>query len=337
MNGQDSQYHSIPVSVQPTEPDKPKLLDQVRTVMRTRNYSPRTIKTYVQWIKRFILFHNKNHPLNMGKEEVRAFLTFLAVDKNVAPSTQNQALQALLFLYRDVLETPMGWIDDIPRPRRAPHLPVVFSRREIGEILDRTQGIYWLILSLIYGSGLRLSECLRLRIKDVDFDYRQIIVRDGKGQKDRVTIMPDSLVTPLRNRIANIKTTHEQDIAQGYGATVLPFALVTKYPNASREFGWQYVFTAKGYVEDKDAGINRRYHIHNSSVQKAFKKALREAEIPKHGSVHSLRHSFATHLLEDGYDIRTIQELLGHQSVKTTMIYTHVMHKGGMGVRSPLD
>ncbi len=217
------------------------------------------------------------------------------------------------------------------------HLPVVFFRREISEILGRTKGAYRLILSLTYGAGLRLSECLRLRIKDIDFDYRQIVVRDGKGQKDRVSILPDSLVSPLKDHLANIKSIHERDLAQGYGAAVLPYASDAKYPNAARELGWQYVFMAKGYIEENVSGIKRRYHIHNSSVQKVFKKAMREAEIPKHGSVHSLRHSFATHLLEDGHDIRTIQELLGHKSVQTTMIYTHVMNKGGMGVRSPLD
>ncbi|MFB0515493.1 MAG: integron integrase [Candidatus Neomarinimicrobiota bacterium] len=326
MDGKNSEYHT-----------KPKLLEQVKWSMRTSNYSPRTITTYVQWIKRFILFSNKIHPAELCREEIRGFLTYLAVERNVSPSTQHQALQALLFLYRDVLESPAGWIDNIQRPRRSPHLPVVFSRREVSEILGHTQGIYRLLLSLTYGAGLRLSECLRLRIKDIDFDYRQIVVRDGKGQKDRVSILPDSLVSPLKEHLANIKAIHERDLAQGNGATVLPYALAAKYANAARELGWQYVFMAKGSIEENASGIKRRYHIHNSSVQKVFKKALREAEIPKHGSVHSLRHSFATHLLEDGYDIRTIQELLGHKSVQTTMIYTHVMHKGGMGVRSPLD
>lgn len=273
----------------------------------------------------------------MGKTEIRDYLVHLAVERKVSPSTQNQALQALLFLYRDVFKSSVGWIDDIPRPHRPQHLPVVFSRREVNAILGHTRGVHRLVLSLIYGAGLRLSEGLRLRVKDIDFDYRQVIVRDGKGQKDRVSILPVSLVGPLQDHLTGIKSMHERDLAQGQGATTLPYALAAKYPTAQKEWAWQYVFMAKGYVEDGATSLKLRYHIHHSTVQKAFKTALRAAGIPKHGSVHSLRHSFATHLLEDGYNIRTIQELLGHKSVQTTMIYTHVMHKGGMGVRSPLD
>lgn len=306
-------------------------------VMRTRNYSPRTIKTYVQWMKRYILFHNKTHPEKMGEKEIGLFLMYLAVKKNVSPSTQNQALQAILFLYKDVLEKKVGWIKNIKRPKRRPHLPVVFSRREVNEILARTKGVYWLILSLIYGSGLRLSECLRLRIKDVDFDYKQVLVRDGKGMKDRITILPNTLIAPLKEQMKKIEMIHTTDLKNGFGAAVLPYALGKKYPHAEKALGWQYLFMANGFVSEKNDSVKRRYHIHNSSVQKAFKKALQDSGIVKMGSVHSLRHSFATHLLENGYDIRTIQELLGHKSVKTTMIYTHVMNQGVMEVRSPLD
>lgn len=326
MNKQNSKYHS-----------RPKLLESVKQVMRTKNYSPRTIKTYRQWIKRFILFHDKKHPKYLQENDVVNFLTYLAVELNVSPSTQNQALQAILFLYKNIVKKGIGWIKNFPRAKRSLHIPTVFSKKEVQTLLSYTNGIINIILSLMYGSGMRLSECLRLRIKDIDFDYKQIILRDGKGSKDRVTLLPQSLIPIILKQIERVKQIHQKDIEKGFGETVLPFALKRKYPNAAKEFSWQYVFIAKGYVFDEDTQKYRRYHIHNSTVQRAFKSALKQTKIMKHASTHTLRHSFATHLLEDGYDIRTVQELLGHKDVRTTMIYTHVMNKGGFGVRSPLD
>lgn len=325
MKSENSKYHS-----------KPKLLEQIKWIMRTKNYSPRTIKTYTQWIKRFILFNNKNHPKYLNQKEISNFITYLAVEKNVSPSTQNQALQSILFLYKNVIKKEIRWIN-IPRAKRSNHIPVVFSKNEVQEILNNVKGVFKLILSLMYGSGLRLSECLRLRVKDIDFEYKQIIVRDGKGQKDRVTLLSESLIDELKKQIGKVNVIHKKDIEKGRGETVLPFALERKYPNAGKEFSWQYIFIAKGYIRNSGSKHKQRYHIHNSTVQKVFKKVLREAKIYKAASTHSLRHSFATHLLENGYDIRTIQELLGHKDVRTTMIYTHVMNKGGFGVRSPLD
>ena len=326
MTGKYSKYHS-----------KPKLLYQVSRLMQRRNYSPRTINTYTRWIKRFIIHNNKTHPLKLGEKQVSEFLTFLAVERKVSPSTQNQALQSILFLYAQVLQEPTGWIDDFQRPRRASNLPTVFSKNEVKQILDNVDGIHWLILSLIYGAGLRLSECLRLRVKDIDFEYKQITIHDGKGHKDRITVLPERLIPHLKKQLEHVRTVHNRDLEQGYGATVLPYALARKYKNIAKEFSWQYLFIAKGVIMDRENDMIRRYHIHGTSVQKVFKRALRNAGISKHGSTHTLRHSFATHLLENGYDIRTIQELLGHKSVKTTMLYTHVMNKGSMGVRSPLD
>lgn len=325
MKSEHSKYHS-----------KPKLLEQVKWVMRSKNYSPRTIKTYVQWIKRFILFNNKKHPQYLNEKEIANFITFLAIEKNVSPSTQNQALQSILYLYKNVINKELGWVD-IPRAKRSQNIPVVFSVNEVKILLQNTEGIFKLILSVMYGSGLRLSECLRLRVKDIDFEYKQIIVRDGKGQKDRVTLLSEVLINDLKEQISKVRSIHQKDLEKGNGDTVLPFALNRKYPNAAKEFSWQYVFIAKGYIRNSEDGKKYRYHIHNSTVQKVFKKALREAKIYKAASTHTLRHSFATHLLENGYDIRTIQELLGHKDVRTTMIYTHVMNKDGFGVRSPLD
>lgn len=326
MTKHNSKYHS-----------KPKLLDQVSQLMIRRNYSPRTINAYTRWIKRFIIHNNKIHPLKLSEKHVSEFLTFLAVERKVSPSTQNQALQSILFLYAQVLQKPVGWIDDFQRPRRASHLPTVFSKNEVKQILDNVNGIHWLVLSLIYGAGLRLSECLRLRIKDIDFEYKQIKIHDGKGHKDRITVLPERLIPHLKKQIEQVKITHDRDLNLGYGLTVLPYALGRKYKNMAREFSWQYIFIAKSVIVDKENNMIRRYHIHGTSIQKVFKRTLLNTGINKHGSTHTLRHSFATHLLEDGYDIRTIQELLGHKSVKTTMLYTHVMNKGGMGVRSPLD
>ena len=314
-----------------------RLFERVREVMRLRHYSKRTEEAYLQWIKRFIYFHNKRHPRQMGAEEITAYLTYLAVQRQVSASTQNQALNAILFLYRKVLEMDLPWLNDIVRAKRTRHLPVVFSREEVKAILCQFEGTRWLMFSLIYGCGLRELECLRLRVKDIDFHYRQLLVRDGKGNKDRVTMLPAPLVEPMRTHLLRVQQYHEQDLQAGYGCVYLPFALAKKYPNACREWGWQYVFPSKNLARDPNADIYRRHHVHEKTLQKAIKRAIRAAGIIKPGSVHTLRHSFATHLLEDGYDIRTVQELLGHKDVKTTQIYTHVLNRGAGGVRSPLE
>jgi len=316
---------------------KEKLLDQVRYVIRVKHFSIRTEEAYVNWIRKFILFHNKRHPIEMGEHDVSQFLTYLAVKKRVAASTQNQALAAILFLYRDVLKKDLGWLDDVERAKRPGRLPVVFSKQEVDEILVRLEGTKWLMASLLYGSGLRLMECIRLRVKDLDFGYDQLVIRDGKGQKDRVTMLPLSLKEPLQRHLAKVKAIHEEDLRAGFGRVHLPFALNRKYPNAELEWGWQYVFPSSKRSKDPRTGIVRRHHIDESVLQRSVKVAIRAASITKHGSCHTFRHSFATHLLEDGYDIRTVQELLGHKDVSTTMIYTHVLNKGGKAVKSPLD
>jgi len=315
----------------------PKLLDIVRTELRTRHYSIRTEKAYLGWIKRFILFHNKQHPSNLGTSEIRSFINYLAIKKKVSASTQNQALQSILFLYKQILKTEVGWIEEIKRVERIRHIPVVFSRKEAKIILSNMKGVTRLIASLLYGSGLRLNECLRLRIKDIDFDYKQIIIRDGKGEKDRRTTLPLSLVRALQKQIKKVKAIHQGDLKKGFGKAPLPYALSQKYPNAGKEFGWQFLFPAENLSYDEKQKFKFRYHIHSSTIQKAIKEALKKSEINKAGSPHTFRHSFATHMLETGYDIRTVQELLGHKDVRTTMIYTHVLNKGGLGVRSPLD
>ena len=316
---------------------KPKLLDQVRNTIRLKHYSIRTERAYVDWIRRFILFHHKRHPTVMGAPEVRAFLSHLAVERHVAASTQRQALSALIFLYREVLNQDFGWLEDMERAKKPERLPVVFSRSEVRAVLAHLDGQRWLMASLLYGAGLRLMECVRLRVKDVDFAYRQILVRDGKGQKDRVTMLPQTVIEPLRLHLERVKALHEQDLADGFGEVYLPFALEKKYPHISREWGWQYVFPSRKRSIDPRAGKERRHHVDEKVLQEAVKKAIRAAHIPKAGSCHTFRHSFATHLLEAGYDIRTVQELLGHKDVHTTMIYTHVLNQGGKGVRSPLD
>jgi integron integrase len=305
--------------------------------MRLKHFSLKTEKSYLYYIRDFILFHNKRHPREMGVAEIRQYLSHLATDKQVAASTQNVALNALLFLYRQVLELELPYIDKIERAKRPQRIPVVFTRTEVKAILSNLEGIHHLMGSLLYGSGLRLSECLQLRVKDLDFEYQQITVRDGKGQKDRVTLLPKSTIEPLKLQLEKAKRLHQQDLAEGYGAVYLPDALERKYPNANREWGWQYVFPAAKRSVDPRSGVTRRHHILEDSLQRAVKKAVQQARITKHGSCHTFRHSFATHLLEDGYDIRTVQELLGHKDVKTTMIYTHVLNRGGRGVRSPLD
>jgi integron integrase len=314
-----------------------KLLDRVRDAIRLKHYSYRTEKTYVQWIRRYILFHNKQHPSEMGVPEIEAFLTYLAVENHVAASTQNQAFNAILFLYREVLQQELeGRIDSI-RAKRPQHLPVVLSADETREIIKNLSGVYRLLVQILYGSGLRLRECLELRVKDVDFQQLQLIVRQGKGGKDRVTPLPQTVVDPLQEHLLRIKRMHQHDLEQGYGSTPLPFALARKYPNADRAWIWQYVFPSQGLCQDPQTGAIRRYHLHESSLQKAVKQSVRASGIAKKVSCHTFRHSFATHLLQNGYDIRTVQELLGHKDVKTTMIYTHVLNRGGRGVKSPLD
>ncbi len=314
-----------------------KLLDQVREAIQVKHYSIRTEQAYVNWIKRYILFHDKRHPREMGAAEIEAFLTYLAVDRNVAASTQNQALSALLFLYRQVLKQDLvGSIDSV-RAKRPKRLPTVLTKEETLRVIGFLSGTHQLMAKLLYGSGLRLMECVRLRVKDVDFAQRQIIVRDGKGMKDRITMLPDVLIQRLREHLQHTKHIHEDDLAKGYGSVYLPFALERKYPNADREWLWQYVFPATRLSTDPRTGITRRHHINESSLQKAVRRAAKRAGIDKRVTCHTFRHSFATHLLEDGYDIRTVQELLGHKDVKTTMIYTHVLNRGPLAVRSPLD
>jgi integron integrase len=313
-----------------------KLLDQVRDAIRRKHYAYRTEETYVSWIKQFILFHNKRHPQEMGAAEVETFLTYLARERNVAASTQNQALSAILFLYREVLHMPMAHVE-VTWAKKPKRLPTVLSKAETDRVLSCLTGVNRLMGHLLYGSGLRLMECLRLRAKDVDFEQRHIIVRDGKGFKDRVTLLPEAVIEPLQKQLDYAQVIHERDLAAGYGRTSLPNALSVKYPNADREWGWQYVFPASKVSLDKRTDTMRRHHLHESVLQKAVRNAAQRAGIHKPVGPHTFRHCFATHLLESGYDIRTVQELMGHKDVKTTMVYTHVMNKGPLGVRSPLD
>ena len=314
-----------------------KLVDQIRKAIRVKHYSYRTEQTYIYWIKKFILFNNKRHPNEMGEKEINRFLTYLAVNRKVAASTQNQALCAILFLYRHVLKKQIGWIDKLERAKNPKTIPVVLSAKEVESVLLQFQGVIWIVVSLLYGSGLRLMEALRLRVKDIDFDYNQITLRDAKGHKDRLSLLPMAVKEPLKKHLQRVKFLHQKDLDEGYGLVYLPYALQRKYPNANSEWIWQYVFPASTRYYDPDDKIHRRHHLHESVVQRAMKSAVHKAGIQKKASCHTLRHSFATHLLENGYDIRTVQELLGHSDVRTTMIYTHVLNKGGMGVQSPLD
>lgn len=319
-------------------PDSPRLLDRVRARLRGLHYSTRTEMAYLGWIRRYILFHGRRHPADMGKPELEAFLTDLAVERHVSAATQNQALSALLFLYREVLGQELPWLDDVIRAKKPARLPTVLTRQEVGALLDRLEeGVDKLVVRLLYGSGLRLLEALRLRVKDVDLARRALLVRDGKGGKDRVTMIAAQLVRPLQVQIASRRLLHEEDLARGRGRVWLPDALAAKFPDAPSAFGWQYVFPAPGLSVDPRSGAVRRHHLDERRIQRAVRAAAAAAGLLKPVSPHTLRHSFATHLLEGGYDIRTVQELLGHADVSTTMIYTHVLNRGGRAVISPLD
>jgi integron integrase len=318
------------------EAQGPKLLDRVRDAIRTRHYSLRTEKAYVPWIRRFIVFHGKRHPRELGEAEVAAFISSLA-RKGVSASTQNQALSAVLFLFEVVLGQRLGWMNDIVRAQRPVRLPVVLSRDEVASLLSQLRGPVWLMASLMYGAGLRLLECAELRVKDLHFERGELTVRDGKGGKDRVTMLPAALKGPLGEHLVRVKVQHDADVAAGRGSVAIPGALRTKYPHAPIEWAWQWVFPATRFYVDPATGERRRHHLHESVLQRAVKDAARAAGMSRPATCHSLRHSFATHLLEAGYDIRTIQELLGHRDVSTTMMYTHVLNQGGRGVRSPLD
>ena len=321
----------------PRTPDKPKLLDTVREVIRRKHYSIRTEQAYCDWIKRFILFHHKRHPAEMAEPEITEFLTHLAVKANVAAATQNQALSALLFLYRDVLQQEIGWLDRVERAKKPARLPVVLTRDEVRRIFSHLHGTPKLMAGLLYGSGLRLMECVRLRVKDVDLAYLTITVRETKGGKDRVTMLPTNLAQALQRHLLKRRSQHEQDLADGFGKVYLPHALARKYPNASGQWMWQYVFASSRVSTDPRSGEKQRHHITESILQRAVREAISRGRIDKPATCHTLRHSFATHLLERGYDIRTVQELLGHKDVSTTMIYTHVLNRPGIGVKSPLD
>jgi len=309
----------------------------VRAAIRLRHFSPRTEKAYVAWVRRFILFHDKRHPEMMGVAEIERFLSSLASAGRVSASTQNQALSALLFLYKDVLRREMGWVGDITRAKVTKRLPVVMTRHEVRHVLDHLDGVPKLMATLLYGSGLRLLECARLRVKDLDFETRQLVVRAGKGNKDRITMLPATLIDPLRKQLDIAQRQHEADLATGAGWVALPQAIERKYPNAGRAWGWQWVFPATRLHIDSATGRRRRHHFHETALQREVARAVRTSRIAKPASCHTFRHSFATHLLEDGYDIRTVQELLGHRDVATTMIYTHVLNRGGRGVFSPAD
>ena len=317
--------------------NSPKLLDQVRDKLRVKHYSIRTEQSYTDWIKRYILFHGKRHPNEMGSGEIEAFLTHLAVEGIVAEATNNQPKSALLFLYREVLQIELPWLDNITQAKVPKRLPVVLTVKEVQSVLSHLNGTHALVSNLLYGGGLRLMEAVRLRVKDVDFARHEILVREGKGFKDRVTMLPETIVAPLKAHMAKVKVLHLEDLAEGAGEVYLPFALDKKYTNAAREWGWQYIFPSKNLSIDPRSGKTRRHHIDEKGVQRAVKQAVRDAELVKPATPHTFRHSFATHLIQAGYDIRTVQELLGHSDVSTTMIYTHVLNKGGRGVKSPLD
>lgn len=315
-----------------------KLLDQYRDAIRLKHYSYRTEQKYVYWVRAYILFHNKRHPKGMGVVEINQFLSHLVSDKKISGSTQNQALSAILFLYRHVLHIELDeTILAEFRPHYAKTIPTVLSKEEAKRVIGNMTGVSKILAQIMYGGGLRVMETMRLRVKDIDFSNRQIIVRDGKGDNDRVTILPEAVIQSLQLHLKQVKITHEKDLADGFGAVYLPFALERKYPNANKDWIWQYVFPASSLFKEAQTGSVRRHHLHETVIQKAVKEAARRAKIDKHVTPHTFRHSFATHLLQNNYDIRTVQELLGHKDVKTTMIYTHVLQRGGLAVKSPLD
>jgi integron integrase len=321
----------------PVTTGKPKLLGQLAQVLRSRHYSPRTEQTYCHWVRRFIFFHQIRHPAEMGETEINAFLTHLAVKEKVSASTQNQALSALLFLYRHVIGRELGDLGEVIRARRPKHVPVVMTRDEVKAVLAQLTGDKWLMASLMYGAGLRLMECLQLRVKDIDLARCEITIRDGKGGKDRRTMLPQSLRQPLEEHLAGVRRIHQQDLADGWGRVVMPDALDRKYPKAPVDWRWQWVFPQQKRWKNVKTGEQGRHHVDEGLVQRAVRDAVARAGLTKRATCHTFRHSFATHLLEGGYDIRTVQELLGHADVKTTMIYTHVLNRGPSGVRSPMD
>lgn len=315
----------------------PTLLGRLREAIRYKHYSIRTERVYVEWVRRFVAFHGRRHPRDMGAEEVRSFLGYLALDLKVAASTHQQALSALLFLYREVLGVDLPWLTDLERPKKPVRKPVVLSRAEVERMLNLMEGTHALMARLLYGTGMRLMECVRLRVKDVDFERGELTIREGKGGKDRLTVLPASVAPALRSHLARVRALWEGDRAAGRAGVYLPEALARKYPSAPESWGWFWVFPAAGLSVDPRSGVERRHHTHEQALQRAIKRAVAEAGIAKPASTHTLRHSFATHLLESGYDIRTVQELLGHADVSTTMIYTHVLNRGGRGVVSPVD
>jgi integron integrase len=319
------------------KPEPKKLLDRVRDRIRLKQYSLKTEQAYLNWIKRYILYHKKKHPNDMGAAELEKYLTYLATERKVAASTQNQALSAILFLYKEVLKIPLETDFQFVGAKKPKRLPVVLSKKEVQQVLDRLTGTTKIIGQLLYGSGLRISEVVRLRVQNTDFEQRQILVRDGKGAQDRITMLPESVIEPMKAHLLSVQDLHQKDLQKGYGCVYLPNALARKYPNAECEWIWQYIFPSKIIVENRNDGIIRRHHISPSTVQKAIHDASKAAKMEKHITPHTFRHSFATHLLEAGYDIRTVQELLGHKNVQTTMIYTHVLNRGAKAVRSPLD
>ena len=328
---------SVAEPSRPEEQPKPKLLVRVREAIRLRHYSPRTEEAYLHWIRRYIFFHKVRHPAEMGPSEINAFLSHLAVGEHVSASTQTQALSALVFLYRRILGRDVGWLEGIVRAKRPVRLPVVLTREEVKRLFARLDGMPLLVCQLLFGGGLRLLECLNLRVKDIDFERNELTVRDGKGFKDRVTTLPASIKPALQEHLETVRRLHQNDLRSGLGRAPLPSALARKYPKADREWGWQFVFPASGHYTDRETGVRHRHHLHETVIQKSVGEAARRAAIAKRATPHCLRHSFATELLRDGYDLRTIQDLLGHSDVRTTMIYTHVLNRGGRGVVSPGD